>query len=882
MKPLDELLKSGYSSKIFAHTSKEKDSETLITHSQKTLEYCNFLIEKLSLEKNLQNMLAKLIPAESIPSFLDLIRSIVCHHDLGKINPVFQKEKMRNNLLDMTTEKLDSTHSFYGKILFDVLFNEEFENELKRLNVTDMNDSMFLFFLLSQTIDRHHTLLKDIDSLALKVQEDEVKQQLKELDQIAKQLLIDWPEFPSDGLYDVYKFKGEYCNYEFFKEDDQEHLEKREALFYLYKTVYSLLILSDYYATLDYVQNISYSDKISVITPELKGKVQRNFYEFKYNKRLTDKKYCNKLLNSDISEFTELNKLRSRILLESDSQLEKILKEQSEKRIFYLNIPTGGGKTNVSLKLALTLLKSRNDIKRIFYVFPFINIIEQNRDVIKETLGLDKELSSVYSSSSWNMESEKNDERLQFVLDNEFLNYPFVVMSNVNFFNAFIKSGKNSNYRLVNLANSIVIMDEIQSLNDKDWTLFNDLITYGSKYLGIYFIIMSATLPQLNDLSDSKISNIVSDLIVESGVYFNHFLFKNRVSIEYRDDVNDLDGIVKLLDDANKEKALEKVLLVVNTIQNSLDLYNKIKEKVSDGFSVYLLNSTILPHRRQDIIKKMKVKDEKIILVSTQSVEAGVDIDCDFGIRDLSIFDSIEQIAGRINRNYKDPPITAKLIIVNLYDEEPKKRIANYIYENSYRWKTIMDEYPPESIKVFLRERNFDEFYEKVLDKINDRNNDRKRANSLDDVKKGIRSLDFEALNKMDVIKQNSISAIVDSEISDEEFKNAEKDFLSSVGIFYQDKISGGLVWEKYGEFNKNFQKGYVDKKINTKIWSSVLSKFQINIDDYFLKKQNSSNGEDHHKGMPLIPKDLYSHEEGLNKKLLDPSRLRFYDNSII
>ncbi|MGH2611438.1 MAG: CRISPR-associated helicase Cas3' [Rhabdochlamydiaceae bacterium] len=881
MKTSSELLKTEYGSKVFAHTSIKKNSETLIDHSEKTLKYCKSLIDVLTLEKNFNKMLLQLIPKELIPLFLDLISSIVCHHDLGKINPVFQKEKMRNNL-NIPTGILSSRHSFYGKVLFDNLFYDDFETELKRLNVTGKTrkKSYCLFYLLSQTIDRHHSSLKDIDLLANNVRDESVKQELNDLNTIANQIIVKWLNFNPDTLSSFYTFKeGErYDVYQLFDP------EQREALFYLYKTVYSLLILSDYYATLDYM-HMPYFDRISVITPELKEKCQKNFYEFKFNKKLNDKNHCRKLLNSDIAEITELNDIRTRILLESDDQLEKILEKQPEQRIFYLNVPTGGGKTNVSLKLALTILKLRSDIKKIFYVFPFINIIEQNHSIIKKTLGLDEELSAVYSTSIWNMESGEKDEHLQYILDNDFLNYPFVVISNVNFFNAFVKSGKASNYRLINLSNSIVIIDEIQSLNDKDWTLFNDLIEFGSKYLNIYFIIMSATLPRLNVLLDVTNKNHTANLITKPDSYFNHPLFKNRVSIEYRDAVNNLDEMVKILTNEINDKT-NKILFVVNTIKNSLEAYKKIKsnqgKQILGRFSVYLLNSTILPHRRREIIEKMEEKGNKFILISTQSVEAGVDIDCDFGIRDFSIFDSIEQIAGRINRNSNDKIHSAKLIITNLKDGE--ERIASYVYDDSYRWETMENSYKSsEDIEKFLKERNFDKFYGKVLENIKIRDSDSIRESSLGIVEKGIRGLNFYELNKIDIIKQDSISLIVNSEISDKKFSDAELNFIRNAGILCQDKISGKSVWQKYNEFIKNFQSGYVDKKINTKIWSSILSKFSINIRNYYVgENQKLSDIIDRNKGIPLLKKEYYSDEEGMDPELLDYSQLEFPDNTII
>lgn len=863
IKTYDVVLKTKYQNKILAHTSNNNYPETLIDHSKKTLNYCDFLFDKLCLKENFIKILSQLVCEENIFTFLELIRSIIYYHDLGKVNPVFQKEKM-NNDLGMDTGILNSIHSFYGKILFDNLFYDEFD-----VKVNEATEQR-LFFLLSQTIDRHHSSLKDIDFLAKNMCNDSMKNELCDLDNIANEIFVNWKKiYPLNAFYRHYSFKDEskFDIRNLFKSAKQQ-----EALFYLYKMVYSLLIMSDYYATLDFMQNMSYFNRILVITPEIVDRCEKNFYKVDFNKKLNDKNYCKKLLNSNISGIDDLNDLRTRMLLEADNKLEESLIKQPEQRVFYLNIPTGGGKTNVSLKLVLTLLKSKKNIKRIFYVFPFINLIEQNYSVIKQTFGLTEELSPVYSTAGWDIGMENKEEQLKYTLDNEFLNHPFVVISNVNFFNTFVKSGKINNYRLINLANSIVILDEIQSLNDKDWTLFNDLIEFGSTYLNIHFIIMSATLPKLNALSDVNGLNIALNLIDNLNGYFNHSLFKNRVLIEYKDDVNDLGQLLHVLKNELHDD-MNKILVVVNTIENSSELYKKIKNSKKntnlEKFQICLLNSTILPHRRQEIIQKMKDDKNKVILISTQSVEAGIDIDCDFGIRDFSIFDSIEQIAGRINRNFKNKKNMSKLIITNL--KKDNEKIADSIYSDSYRWQTLqMDFASRESIEDFLRERNFEDYYTKVLDYIKTRNSSAIHHTSYTTVKKGIRNLDFEELNKTDIIKQDSISIIVDSEVPKGEFSCAELDFIKTEGIIYREKISGRSIWAKYNEFIKNFQRGYIDRKIKTKIWSSILSQFTINIRNYHSSdNQKLLDIIDLEKGIPLLKKENYSIEEGIDPKFL-------------
>jgi len=231
IKTYDKILDAKYQNKILAHTSFNRKPETFVNHSKKTLEYCDFLIKNLSLKENFTKMLSKLVSEKQIPLFLELIRSIIYYHYLGKVNPVFQREKMRNEL-SISTGTLDSTHSFYGKILYDNLFYRDFYSK-----INDVKEQS-LFFLLSQTIDRHHSSLMDINFLAKKLAH--VEQELDDLDNAINPVFINKKSFfRKDFLYDCYSFKDD-------RQSDIRRIfneEQRESLFYLYKSVMPLLIL---------------------------------------------------------------------------------------------------------------------------------------------------------------------------------------------------------------------------------------------------------------------------------------------------------------------------------------------------------------------------------------------------------------------------------------------------------------------------------------------------------------------------------------------------------------------------------------------------------------------------------------------------------------
>ena len=182
-----------------------------------------------------------------------------------------------------------------------------------------------------------------------------------------------------------------------------------------------------------------------------------------------------------------------------------------DKHVFFLNVPTGGGKTNLSMRLALRIMEKLNT-KKIFYVFPFINIIEQAYESLEKYVPPDTEglsrcirLDSKAPVVSGTRSDDLTDEALKEIsLSLSFMNYPVLFLSNVKFFDLFFRNDKGANYNFYHLANSIVILDEIQSYDDKLWTLLAEILFKSARALNMYVIVMSATLPRLNELIRSE------------------------------------------------------------------------------------------------------------------------------------------------------------------------------------------------------------------------------------------------------------------------------------------------------------------------------------------------------------------------------------------
>ena len=235
----------------------------------------------------------------------------------------------------------------------------------------------------------------------------------------------------------------------------------------------------------------------------------------------------------------------------------------------------------------------------------------------------------------------------------------------VQLLNTIFKTGKNSIVnRFHRLANSVIILDEVQAIDEKYYKIISQFIEILSKEYNCYIILVTATMPIILD---------TIDLVEDKERYFRAL---NRIVIENHSETEvTLDEFKDIVLDDICENDDKSFLVVLNTVKSSKEVYNYIKEN-TDREIIYL-STEIYPKLRLEKIHKIKNSDKKYIVVSTQLIEAGVDIDMDIVYRDFAPLDSINQTSGRANRNG-----IGEMGIVKLYKivGENNSRLCNYIY----------------------------------------------------------------------------------------------------------------------------------------------------------------------------------------------------------
>lgn len=435
--------------------------------------------------------------------------------------------------------------------------------------------------------------------------------------------------------------------------------------------------------------------------------------------------YCIKSLENFKMNFdreSEINKIRTKISEEC--------KESGKRKsgIYRLDVPTGAGKTLAVMDFALNHAKIHNK-DRIIYCAPFKSILEQTGKVYRECLFEDMEISGKYLIEHFGeivKDEEKNTENISN--ENKFLKYltdswnsPIILTTTVQLLLTFISSNKSFIRRSCKLYNSIIIVDEFQSIPITSINIFNFIINFLKEHFNATIVLCTATQPPFEEIikdekydRKEKIQKIEffekPDLVSD---YSNEEVFKRNVILDKRRDglgysPEELKDII--LERMKKEKSL---LVILNTRNAVSKLYDLIKNESCD-FEIRGLSNNMTPFHRFNNIKEIRnllKSDKKLIVISTPLIEAGVDVSFTGVIRSISSADSIVQSAGRCNRNgendsgevwivnlKKDFENTSKLPEIESSKSKMEAKLNNFSkkpedYDFSISSKKFLDEY---------------------------------------------------------------------------------------------------------------------------------------------------------------------------------------------
>ena len=353
--------------------------------------------------------------------------------------------------------------------------------------------------------------------------------------------------------------------------------------------------------------------------------------------------------------------------------------------IYRLKLPTGAGKTLSGLRFALNHAKENNK-DRIFFISPLLTILEQNANEIRKAVGDDSIILEHHSDVV--NQSESSDFLNRYELLTDTWNSPIVITTLVQFLNTLFSGKTSSVRRFHSLANSVIVIDEVQTVPLKMLSIFNLAVNFLSYVCNATVVLCSATEPEFTSDIISHRLLPCEDIVNPTSLKKYETVFKrNEISYKGKSYLSEIPDFVSEL--LLKYKS---VLVVCNKKDEAAFLIEKSADICENRFH---LSAGMCPEHRKSVLDDVKAtlqSGKKVLCVSTQVIEAGVDISFDAVIRLCAGMDSIVQAAGRCNRNGEggsDAPvwivdvIDENLIILSdIADGKDASKSLVYAFEN--------------------------------------------------------------------------------------------------------------------------------------------------------------------------------------------------------
>lgn len=607
-----------------------------------------------------------------------LLAAICWLHDFGKYSKYFQTYLLEPENADYHLK----SHSNLGAHTAYQIFKNDTETALLAFYMIKMHHSNLINF----------DLVLFPENAQSRLEEPEIfEKQLKNLTD-HKDFEEYFPAFNEQKIR-LLSPKELYKEYK-YRVKNKTSIEQYFKIHYLF----SLLIESD---KLDASNTISYS---TIPLPE-------NVVDDRFGYKLPVYK------NHELKNLSQ-NELRNYVRHEVLKNLSK--EDILKKRLFTLAAPTGIGKTMTSLDFVLKLRKKiekeEGYLPQVIYGLPFINIIEQVLEEYEITVRTGRimghyQYADIFGTDEIEINNISDTESFysKRLMAWDTWQCDIVITSFVQLFETLIGNRNKLLKKFHHFADSIIILDEIQTLAIDKLPLIGAALFYLCKYLNARVLIMTATQPKLFELMERELNieikekHLIPVNLLRNG-YKVFACFKRTKIIPIIDKKITNEGFLEIF--KSKWSQDTSCLIVVNKVNRSIQIYNQLDKYLRNkNVELFYLSTNITPFERKQRINTIKnlIKKKTCILVSTQVVEAGVDLDFDMGFRDLGPIDSIIQVAGRINRENSKTRKYSPLYIVDFGD---CNKIYGYVTDSksrkALRKKEITEEHYEEMVKIYF------------------------------------------------------------------------------------------------------------------------------------------------------------------------------------
>lgn len=546
--------------------------------------------EKQTIKSHLEGT-AKLAEENAVGLFKPIAHALGMAHDIGKYAEAFQ-----NRLLNDSTERFE--HSACGALEYEKMFRGS-------------HNGLFAP-IMEFCIACHHTGLQNGGSKILnkKASGNTLNSRIysgrKEKDYIGRK---DYDSYKEEITLETPDFSF-ILNY---LQDEKKPVDRIELYSFFVRYLFSCLTDADFI------------DTERFCSPDIKRDLYADFTAAAVN--LESKfKSCKK--------DTLLQQARSRLQEQAFNNVEKGV------NVNILNMPAGSGKTLCSLKIALDKLNSDTSKKRIIYVIPYTAIIDQTAEEFMQIFDKCAEVLQHHSNYIFKEDSENNstEEKLRLACEN--WDAPVVITTAVQFFESVYGCKTSSLRKLHNMADSVIVFDEIHTLPTECLQPCIRAIGYITRYLNSEVIFLSATMPDYSHLFECyapkmKVKNLITDK--EDFKYFKKVIYKKIDA--------DFEKAAKMAED------FKTALIITNSRKSARDTYSLLSG------NKYHISTYMTPYDRKRVIDEIKtdLSDNKPVkAVSTSLAEAGIDLDFEAVFRQMNGLDSILQAGGRCNREGKN------------------------------------------------------------------------------------------------------------------------------------------------------------------------------------------------------------------------------------
>ncbi|MCE1169456.1 MAG: CRISPR-associated helicase Cas3', partial [Sphingobacteriia bacterium] len=378
---------------------------------------------------------------------------------------------------------------------------------------------------------------------------------------------------------------------------------------------------------------------------------------------------------------TDIDSLKNETYICTLENLEKIF--QPDQHLYSITLPTGFGKTLTAYAVAdkIRHLSGNHDAKIVISI-PFTSIIDQNFEVYKRVLeptSNDVLLKHHHlAEPNYKDSSERvfDYDKSQFLI--ETWQSETIVTTFVQFLETILSMDKTKMMKLCQLRNAVILLDEIQTIPYCLWETIRKSFVSLSETLNVYIVLISATQPLIFTPKED-----IFELVDDYQKYFKVF---NRTRLHYYEGAIPFESFIGLVSRYMQEEPTKDVLVILNTKNAARKCFEELVNLKFENTDYFFLSTLITPFERKLIIQKIKVKGEnRKLIISTQLIEAGVDISVDTVFRQLSPIDSIIQSAGRANR-YNEKMAISDIYLYELDGEY--QRATSLIYGSDLILKT--------------------------------------------------------------------------------------------------------------------------------------------------------------------------------------------------